>query len=459
MLQLGRKTPRKHLKYANIYGRVTDKALKTLIKCNMKKITIPSTFKFLREPKRFKVLYGGRGGAKSHNIARTLLILGMEKPLRIVCAREIQKNIKGSVHTLLADIIRSHELTGFYTIQENVIKGINGTEILFSGLKHNATGIKSLEGSNIWWVEEAENVSAYSWEVLIPTVRNDGSEIWVSFNTKNIGDPTYQTFVANADEDTIVKKVSWRDNPFFPEVLNKARLKLQRDDPEAYEHVWEGEPDTRRSGVVYAKEMAKAREEGRICRVPYDPAHEVFTAWDLGWGDATSIWWLQFVGRELRWLEYYENSGELLPHYAKIVKEKSYNYMKDGHFLPHDANDGNIRGGTVATQLRALGIANKVLDRDVDLRAARELLSSTIAFSVFDVEGAKDGIWALEQYHFQWDEDKAIFKKEPLHDWSSHPADAARYAARAAKMIKGGLTKVKPPSFNNQVRGGGWMGQ
>lgn len=430
----------------------------------MKKITIPVAFEFLRHPKRFKVLYGGRGGAKSHNIARTLLILGMEKPLRIVCAREIQKNIKASVHTLLADIIRSHELTGFYTIQENCIKGLNGTEILFSGLKHNPTGIKSLEGSDIWWVEEAENVSANSWETLIPTVRTDDSEIWVSFNTKNVTDPTYQYFVANADEDMIVKKVSWRDNPFFPDVLNKARLKLKKDDPEAYAHVWEGEPDTRRSGVVYAKEMAKAREEGRICRVPYDPAFEVFTAWDLGYGkgNATSIWWMQFVGRELRWLKYYEAEGEFIPHFAKIIKEQPYSYMKEGHYIPHDGAAGNVRGASVPVQLSQLGIQTVTLPRatnEAQIKAEREALSSILAYSVFDEAGTKDGVFGLETYHFKWDEDRGRFGNKPYHDWASNPADAARYAAVAVSKVKGSLIKPKPPEHAySRGRKVSWMG-
>lgn len=409
-------------------------------------------------------MYGGRGGAKSHNIARTLLILGMEKPLRIVCAREIQKNIKGSVHTLLADIIRNHELTGFYTIQENIIKGRNGTEILFSGLKHNATGIKSLEGSNIWWVEEAENVSANSWEVLIPTVRNDDSEIWVSFNTKNVSDPTYQYFVANADEDTIVKKVSWRDNPFFPEVLNKARLKLLKDDPESYDHIWEGSPDTRRSGVVYAKQMAKAREEGRICRVPYDPAYQVFTAWDLGYGkgNATSIWWLQFVGRELRWLKYYEAEGEFIPHFAKIIKEQPYDYMQKGHYIPHDGGAGNVRGADVPTQLEQLGILSTTLPRAANeevIKGEREMLSNIMAYSVFDEARTKDGVFGLESYHYKWNEDRGRFDNKPYHDAASNPADAARYAAVAIEKVKLNLSRPPAPSFKTGNGGSGWMAQ
>lgn len=427
-------------------------------------ITIPEAFKELFEPKRFKCFYGGRGGAKSHAFARALLIMGMQKKLRIVCAREIQKNIKASVHTLIADLVRHYQLTYFYEIQEAVIKGKNGTEIMFSGLKHNATGIKSLEGSDIWWVEEAENVSANSWEVLIPTVRKDDSEIWVSFNTKNISDPTYQLFVARQSDDLLTRKVSWRDNPYFPDVLNKERLRLQEDDYEAYLHVWEGEPDTRKSGVVYAKEMAKAREEGRICKVPYDPAFEVFTAWDLGYGkgNATSIWFLQFVGRELRWLEYYEAEGEFIPHFAQVVKSKPYNYMRQGHYIPHDGAAANVRGASVPQQLLQLGIQTTVLPRatsEQQIAAEREVLSGMLGYSVFDEEKTKDGVFGLETYHFKWDEERGRFSNKPYHDWSSNPADAARYAAVAFSKVRNQAINVPKIENNiyNRGRGTSWM--
>jgi len=426
--------------------------------CNtLTAIQIPRPFKFLREPKRYKVLYGGRGGAKSHNIARTLLVMGMERPLRIVCAREIQKSIKDSVHALLADIIRGHKLTNFYEIQESIIKGKNGTEFKFRGLKHNTTDMKSLEGADICWIEEAENVSHNSYEILIPTIRKEGSEIWISFNVKNVSDPTYQRFIASQDPDIIAKKVSWRDNPFFPDVLKKERLKLKESDPEAYEHIWEGAPDTRRSGAAYAKQLNKAREEGRITIVPYDPIAEVFTAWDLGFGDATSIWWLQFVGRELRWLDYYENCGEQLDHYAKVIKGKPYNYIRQGHYLPHDGAHGNIRGDSVSRQLTALGVPNVVLERETDINPGIELLRQTIAFSVFDEHKTRDGIHALEQYGYEWDEARGSFKPKPRHDWTCHAADAARYAAQAAKRIKAGLgiTKVASMQISHQSS---WMG-
>lgn len=407
------------------------------------KIQIPDKFAFLFKPKRYKVLYGGRGGAKSHNIARALIVLGMQNPLRVVCAREIQKSIKDSVHQLLADIIRDYGLTSFYTIQNDIIRGINGTEFKFRGLKHNTTDLKSLEGVDICWVEEAENVSHNSWELLIPTIRKEGSEIWVSFNVKHTTDPTYLRFIAKTSDDTTAIKFSWRDNPFFPSILEAERRKLEITDPEAYKHVWEGEPDTRRSGAVYAKQLSRAREEGRITRVPYDPSTEVFTGWDLGWGDATSIWWLQFVGRELRWIDYYENSGEQLDHYAGVIKSKPYNYIRDGHYLPHDGAHGNIRGDSVSHQLFKLGVGNIVLERETDITPGLELVRQSIAFSVFDAEKCKDGIHALEHYGYEWDEDRQIFKKKPLHNWASNGADAARSAARAAAMVKSGMGMVK----------------
>jgi len=425
-------------------------------------LQLPESFEFLLEPKRYKVMYGGRGGAKSHGIARCLLWLGMEKPLRIICAREIQKSIKDSVHALLADLIRSHGLSSFYTVQEAIIRGVNGTEFKFRGLKHNTTDMKSLEGADIAWLEEAENISSSSYEILIPTIRKENSEIWVSFNTKNVTDPTYMRFVARQDDDTICKKVSWRDNPFFPAILNKERLKLLHDDPEAYQHVWEGGPDIRRSGAIYGKQIVKMREEGRICKVPYNPAFEVFTAWDLGYGkgNATTIWFLQFVGRELRWLEYYEREGEFTPHFAQVVKDRAYNYMARGHFIPHDGAADNVRGASVSTQLSQLGVQTTVLDRaanEAKIQAERGELSSILEYSVFDEEKTKDGIFALESYHFEWNDDRGRFGDKPYHDWSSNGADSARYAA-VAITTKLNHISAKQKKIVNRNHSGGWMG-
>ena len=153
-------------------------------------IEIPKAYRFLFKPKRYKAVYGGRGSGKSHSIARALMVMGMQKKLRIVCAREIQKSIKDSVHKLLSDLVQEYNLRDFYRVLETEIRGANGTEFIFRGLKHNTRDLKSLEGADIVWIEEAENVSDNSYEILIPTIRKEASEIWASFNVKNVSDPT-----------------------------------------------------------------------------------------------------------------------------------------------------------------------------------------------------------------------------------------------------------------------------
>lgn len=412
----------------------------------MSEIIIPQAFRHLFEPKRYKAVYGGRGSAKSHSIARVLLIKGMQQPMRIVCAREIQRSIKDSVHKLLADIIRSHKLDIFYTVQDAAIKAPNGTEFVFRGLKHNTRDLKSLEGADICWIEEAENVSDGSYEILIPTIRKECSEIWASFNVKNVSDPTYRRFVTEAGDDTDSRKVSWRDNPFLPDVLRQEMAKLKDRDPDAYAHIWEGEPDNRRSGAVYAKQIAAARADKRITLVPYDPGCEVFTGWDLGFGDSTAIWFLQWVGRELRWVDFYENSGEPLLHYAEIVKAKRYNYSL--HFLPHDGAHENIRGQSVAAQLTKMGLRTRVLERENDIAPGIELVRQAISYSVFDQKHCAEGLRGLENYGYEWDEDRLAFKKTPRHDWASNAADAARYAVRASAITRCGIVSKPKVSFS-----------
>lgn len=425
------------------------------------KIDLAEAYACLFEPARYKAFYGGRGAAKSTEFTDALLVQGIQHKHRILCCREIQKSIRDSVHKLIADRIDHYGLGDVYEVQNDRIIGKNGTEFIFKGLRHNVTEIKSTQGLTRVWVEEAENVSDRSWELLIPTVREPNSEIWLSFNTRSLNDPTYQRFVVKKDYNSIVKKVSWRDNPWFPDVLRAEKDKLKSEDYEAYLHVWEGEPDTRRSGCIYAKQLAKAREEGRITTVPYDPVSEVFTAWDLGWGDATAIWFLQFVGRELRWIDFYENSQEETPHYVDVVKSKPYNYKI--HYIPHDGAHGNVRGPSVTKQLSGMGLRNKVLDREVSVSPGIDLLRQTIGYSVFDAKRCADGIHALENNHFRYDEDRARFSDNPYHDWSEHASSAARYAAIAASMEKKaiGVRYIKPVAkegYRMAAGGDGWMG-
>ncbi|HEX6927601.1 MAG TPA: PBSX family phage terminase large subunit, partial [Longimicrobiaceae bacterium] len=219
-------------------------------------VEIPEAFAFLFDPPlgvvRYRVSYGGRGSAKSWQFARALLIHGARRPLRILCAREFQTSIKDSVHRLLADQIDRLGLGAFYEVQQSAILGANGTEFLFKGLRRNIQEIKSTEGIDVCWVEEAEAVSDESWRVLIPTVRKEGSEIWVSFNPALETDPTYQRFVVQPPARAIVRRVGYADNPWLPQVLRDEAEELRHRDPEAYAHVWGGEPWRRSDAEVLA---------------------------------------------------------------------------------------------------------------------------------------------------------------------------------------------------------------
>lgn len=218
------------------------------------KVATPDAYAFLYSPSfgtlRYRVAYGGRGSAKSWQFARALLVHGLTAPLRILCAREYQASIRDSVHRVLADQISALNLDGFYTIKESEIVGANGTLFIFKGLRRDIAQIKSTEGVDICWVEEAEAVSDASWRTLIPTIRKPNSEIWVSFNPALADDPTYKRFVINAPERSVVRKVSYADNPWFPLVLREEAEALRRADPEAFAHVWGGEPWARTDAQV-----------------------------------------------------------------------------------------------------------------------------------------------------------------------------------------------------------------
>lgn len=196
--------------------------------------------RFATDDIRYKIAHGGRGSSKSWTIARILLIKAMQKPLRILCTREIQDSIKDSVHKLLKDQIDLLELEG-WTATDNVIRHANGSEFLFKGLYSNLSKIKSFEGVDICWIEEAESISSASWEILDPTIRKPGSEVWVSFNPRYETDIIYKTFVSgDVPDNAIVIKINWQDNPHFPLVLKKQKDHMARTDPDLYLHIWEG---------------------------------------------------------------------------------------------------------------------------------------------------------------------------------------------------------------------------
>jgi len=205
------------------------------------RLQIAEPLQFLTQKARYKVAYGGRGSGKSWNVARTLLIMAGMRPIRILCARELQVSIRDSVHRLLADQIDTMGLDGFYQVKDKEIVGRNGSMFIFEGLRHNITKIKSMEGIDICWVEEAERVSESSWKVLVPTIRKSGSEIWVTFNPDDENDPTYKRFIKNPPPDSIVVKVNFDQNPWFTDELRKEMEYDFRVDPDSAAHIWGGE--------------------------------------------------------------------------------------------------------------------------------------------------------------------------------------------------------------------------
>lgn len=375
-----------------------------------------------------------------------------------MCAREFQNSIRDSVHKLLSDQINSLGLHAFYDVQNAAIRGINGTEFAFEGLRQNVSRIKSYEGVDRVWVEEGQAVSKNSWDILIPTVRKDGSEIWVTFNPEFEDDDTYQRFVLFPPKNAIVVDINWRDNPWFPQVLEEERLALKERDKDAYDHVWEGKCRRWLEGAIYANELRTAYDEGRITRVEHDKNAKVYTAWDLGHTDDTAIWWYQLVGGEIHILECFAESGASLSQYAsqitghkvridivdgeirarvgdeipELSHRKKYNY--DTHWLPHDARAKTLASGgkSIQEQLSSALGWDKVrivpqLSREDGIQAAR----TTFQRCWFDRDRTADGLKALRKYKRELQQDEVSLRKDPKHDWTSHYADAFRYLAVA----------------------------
>jgi len=416
-------------------------------------IQFPEKLQCLFERSRYKVLYGGRGGAKSWGVARALLILAAGKPLRILCAREFQNSISESVHALLSDQIKALGLSDFYEIQNTTIIGKNGSAFYFAGLRHNVTKIKSFEGVDIVWCEEAQTISKSSWDTLIPTIRKEESEIWITFNPSLEADETYQRFVVKPPTSSIVVKINWSDNPWFPKVLEQEKDDLKAKDPDAYMTVWEGHCKQTLDGAIYANEVRRATEEVRFTRVPYDESKPVHTFWDLGRADKTAIWFAQMVGFEFRVIDYYENQGHALAHYLKHLQGKSYVYGDT--WLPHDADNELLASErTIAQQARAAGFKVRITPKSSvadGINAARTIFGACW----FDADKCADGIQCLRNYRYEVDPDTQQYSTKPLHDWASHGADAFRYLAVALREPK------KPQDKPNRARGpmgtGGWM--
>jgi phage terminase large subunit len=412
-------------------------------------IQFPAKMECLFQPKMYKIFYGGRGGAKTWNFARALLLMGATRPLRVLCCRELQNSIDESVKKVLEEQVKYLGLEEFYPSNLNIktsLKGINGTEFFFEGLKHNTGKIRSYEGIDICWVEEAANVSDESWQELIPTIRKDGSEIWVAFNPRLETDATYVRFVKNKlpEDMAFTVEVNWRDNPWFTARLKREMEALRDSNYDEYLHVYEGKCKQVLAGAVYAKEIRAAQDPNapRIRSVPYDTVVPVDAIFDLGRADATAIWFRQRVGFEWRFIKYYENNQQHIGFYLDYLR--TCGYRINTVWLPHDSK-AKLLGSklTVYEQVRDGGFNVRVVKKltiEDGINAAR----TVFPMCWFDEANCADGLMCLRMYRYEVvNEQTGELSRAPVHDIYSHGADAFRYAA----VSIGQLTRGQPQNL------------
>lgn len=392
----------------------------------MAEFKVPKAFRELTEPHRYKAFYGGRGSAKSHSFATALVTLAAKKPLRIVCAREIQNSLRDSVKQLIEDKIKMLGLAHRFKCQAQITKGLNGSQFTYLGMWRNPDALKSLEGADIFWGEEASAFSERSLKIVRPTMRKPGSELWWTWNPEFEHDPVDRFFRGGTPPpDALIREVSWRDNPWFPDTPLQAELDYDYAvDPGKAEHVWGGGYVTAVDGAYFARQLADARKSNRVGVVAADPLLRHRAFWDLGVSDSTAIWIAQFVGREIRVLDYCEGQGQPLAYYTEWLRTNGYSNALC--ILPHD---GAKRDGFTAMRfedhLRDAGFDVETVQNQGKGAAMQRIAAARRLFPSiwFNEETTRGGLKALAGYHERLDAKRNI-GLGPEHDWASHGADA-----------------------------------
>jgi len=383
----------------------------------------------LLEPARDKGAWGGRGSGKSHFFAGLLIEDSLaNKGLLSACIREVQKSLKDSAKRLIEAKLAEHNLgeaDGFKVFRE-VIETPGDGQIIFQGMQdHTAESIKSLEGFKRAWVEEAQTLSQRSVGLLRPTIRAEGSELWWSWNPRRKNDPVDLMLRGpNKPTGAVVIRANWSDNPWFPSVLEQERLDTLKNQPEQYDHIWEGGYATVLEGAYFAKALAEARQQKRIGHVAKDPVMQIRAFWDIGVRDATAIWIAQFVGRSILVLDYYEAVGQPLSAHLEWLRSRGYG--KALCVLPHDGNQADqVTAVRFEDHIAAAGFEVETVENQGKgaalkrVEAARRLFPSIW----FNEATCQAGLDALGWYHEKKDEARNV-GLGPEHDWASHGADA-----------------------------------
>lgn len=414
----------------------------------------PRKLDFLFKPARYKVARGGRGSGKSWGFARALLLLCAKRKTRVLCTREVQKSIQQSVHQLLSDQIESLGLGPFFEILATEIRGPHGSAIYFGGLSdQTAESLKSYEGVDIVWCEEAQAISRRSWNILIPTIRKDGSEIWITYNPELDSDETHQRFVINPPPDCVSVEMNYTDNPYFPAVLDAERLHAEKTmKPEDYRHTWLGQCKPAVEGAIYFDSMAAAIAGGRIREVPHDGSLKTHIVFDLGMADSMTLILVQRVASEIRVVHYIEGNQRILADYSSELRalrldDQPMNWGRI--WLPHDGfHKRHQTGKDDRNVLEGLGwvvdqVPNITVNSGID--RAREVFPRVY----FNKARTDRLVECLKRYRWNISQ-KTGEAQHPLHDEFSHGADAFRYLALVADDMTNDVGTAAPIKYTRK---------
>jgi len=385
----------------------------------------------LLEPARYKGAHGGRGSGKSHFFADMMVAKAASSSgFRGVCIREVQKDLNQSAKRLIEDKIALHGLGHLFDCQKAVTVTPGGGVIIYQGMQdHTADSVKSLEGFDVAWVEEAQSLSARSLTLLRPTIRKPGSELWFSWNPRRKSDPVDKMLRgAEGPTGAVVVEANWSDNPWFPDELTQERLDDARMKPDHYEHIWQGDYEAITEGAYYAASLTQAKAQGRIGEVSVDPLMALRAYWDIGGtgakADATAIWVAQFIGEKIRVLAYYEAQGQDLATHVNWLRQSGFGNAEC--FLPHDgASNEKVYDVSYESALRQAGFSVKVVPNQGRGAAMQRVEAVRRWFPRiwFNEATCSAGLDALGAYHERKDEKRGI-GLGPNHDWASHGADA-----------------------------------
>lgn len=411
----------------------------------MVNVQIPSIFKPLMQPIRYKAAYGGRGSGKSHAFAQMIVIRCLQGPTRVACLREVQQSIRDSVRALIVSKIEDMGVSEYFQVLEAEIRGRNGSLITFHGLRsYNADNIKSLEGIDIAWCEEAQALSAHSLDILKPTIRKPNSELWFSYNPRNPTDAVDVFFRKNPPENSIAIEVNYDSNPFFPKEL---REEMEHDfevDPDNAEHVWHGAYSAGK-GSILARWINQAERENRVIDdVEFDPeGAPIHISMDLGFRDTTCCWFWQPKLGGYSIFSYLHGTGMDADDWIEEIKKElvergvTANHL-GGIWLPQDAKAKTFQSKHTSAEKFLATFGSSVVKIIPPSRKADQISAArTVIKKVeFHKTRCEDGLAGLRAWEFAYNAGDQVFSRDPKHDWASHRGDSFSYGCQVLSTMK-----------------------